>query len=67
MLGEEISMEELGGARLQAEISGNAHFANSESECFDQIRKLVTSLPDNNRQKAQLNRKTPSKITESST
>jgi methylmalonyl-CoA decarboxylase subunit alpha len=25
-LGEEISMEELGGARVHAEITGNAHF-----------------------------------------
>jgi len=53
VLGEEISMEELGGARVQAEIAGNAHFfAGSEQECFQQIRKLVGYLPDNNRQKA---------------
>ncbi len=26
VLGEEISMEELGGARVHAEITGNAHF-----------------------------------------
>ena len=46
-------MEELGGARVQAEIAGNAHFfANSEQECFQQIRKLVSFLPDSNRQKA---------------
>jgi len=53
VLGEEISMEELGGARVQAEIAGNAHFfANSERQCFDQIRKLFSYLPDSNRQKA---------------
>jgi len=52
VLGEEISMEDLGGARVQAEIAGNAHFfSNSERECFDQIRKLVSFLPDSNRQK----------------
>ena len=53
VLGEEISMEELGGARVQTEISGNAHFyAESELECFEQIKKLVTFIPWNNRKKA---------------
>ena len=53
VLGEEISMEDLGGARVQAETAGNAHFfSNSELECFDQIRKLVGYLPDNSRNKA---------------
>jgi methylmalonyl-CoA decarboxylase subunit alpha len=50
VLGEEISMEELGGARVQVEIAGNAHFfAYSEPECFEQIRKLISFLPDSNR------------------
>jgi methylmalonyl-CoA decarboxylase subunit alpha len=54
VLGEEISMEELGGARVQAEISGNAHFfATSEQECFAQIQKLVTFIPWNNRRRAE--------------
>ena len=45
VLGEEISMEDLGGARVHAEITGNAHFyAQSEQECFEQIKKLVTFL-----------------------
>lgn len=53
VLGEEISMEDLGGARVQAEISGNAHFfAESEQECFAQIKQLFNYLPTNNRQKA---------------
>lgn len=52
VLGEEISMEELGGARVQMEIAGNAHFfARSEPECFDQIRRLISFLPDSNRQR----------------
>ncbi len=35
VLGEEISMEELGGARVHSEMTGNAHFfATSEDECF---------------------------------
>jgi methylmalonyl-CoA decarboxylase subunit alpha len=53
VLGEEISMEDLGGARVQTEITGNAHFfANSETECFDQIKRLITFIPWNNNKKA---------------
>ena len=53
VLGEKISMEELGGARVHAEITGNAHFfAESEQECFDQIKKLITFIPWNNTTKA---------------
>ncbi len=53
VLGEEISMEDLGGARVHAETTGNAHFyAQSEQECFDQIKKLVTFIPWNNSRKA---------------
>lgn len=53
VLGEEISMEELGGARVHSEITGNAHFfARSEDECFDQIKKLITFIPWNNSRKA---------------
>jgi acetyl-CoA carboxylase carboxyltransferase component len=53
VLGEEISMEDLGGARVQTEITGNAHFfANSEVECFEQIKRLITFIPWNNNAKA---------------
>ena len=53
VLGEEISMEELGGARVHSEITGNAHFfATSEAECINQIKKLITFVPWNNEQKA---------------
>ncbi len=53
VLGEEISMEELGGARVHSELTGNAHFyAKSEEECFSQIRKLITTIPQNNDTKA---------------
>lgn len=49
VLGEEISMEDLGGARVHAEITGNAHFyALSELECFEQIKTLMSYLPWNN-------------------
>jgi methylmalonyl-CoA decarboxylase subunit alpha len=54
VLGEEISMEDLGGARVHAEITGNAHFfAESEAECFEQIKKLVSFIPWNNEKKAE--------------
>ncbi|MEZ5069802.1 MAG: acyl-CoA carboxylase subunit beta [Bacteroidales bacterium] len=49
VLGEDISMEELGGARVHSEITGNAHFfAETEEECFDQIKSLLGYLPWNN-------------------
>ena len=54
VLGEEISMEELGGARVHAEITGNAHFfAKSEEECFSQIKELFSYVPWNNMKKAE--------------
>ncbi len=53
VLGEEISMEELGGAKVHAEITGNAHFfASSEQECFKQIKTLISYIPRNNKNKA---------------
>ncbi|MGF7140841.1 acyl-CoA carboxylase subunit beta [Roseimarinus sediminis] len=53
VLGEEISMEELGGARVHCEIAGNAHFyAKTEVECFEQIKKLIELIPRNNTDKA---------------
>jgi acetyl-CoA carboxylase carboxyltransferase component len=53
VLGEEISMEDLGGARVHSEITGNAHFfALTEQECFDQVKKLITFIPLNNSKKA---------------
>lgn len=53
VLGEEISMEELGGARVHCEMTGNAHFfAKTEEECFTQIRALLSILPQSNSQKA---------------
>lgn len=63
VLGEEISMEELGGARVHSEITGNAHFyAESEEECFGQIKELISYIPWNNDRKAQPFPKKPPKI-----
>jgi acetyl-CoA carboxylase carboxyltransferase component len=53
VLGEEISMEDLGGARVHSEVTGNAHFFSlSEDECFEQIKRLITFIPRNNSSKA---------------
>jgi len=53
VLGEDISMENLGGAKVHAEITGNAHFfAESEQQCFDQIKQLVGYIPWSNVKKA---------------
>lgn len=47
--GEEITSEELGGAKTHNSISGNAHFfATSEQECFQQVRDVLSYLPSNN-------------------
>ncbi|MDD3272921.1 MAG: acyl-CoA carboxylase subunit beta [Bacteroidales bacterium] len=54
VLGEEIDMESLGGARVHSEITGNAHFfANSEAECFTQIKTLLEYIPSCNECKAE--------------
>jgi len=53
VLGEEISMENLGGAWVHSETTGNAHFySESEDECFEQIKQLVSYIPWNNMNKA---------------
>ncbi|MCL2767112.1 MAG: methylmalonyl-CoA carboxyltransferase [Synergistaceae bacterium] len=47
--GEEVSSEELGGAITHNSKSGNAHFmAKNEAECFEQVRRLLSYLPQNN-------------------
>ncbi|WP_369682119.1 acyl-CoA carboxylase subunit beta [Haladaptatus sp. AB618] len=47
--GEEVTFEELGGATTHTDKSGVAHFAeNSEEEALDDIRRLLSYLPQNN-------------------
>lgn len=49
-LGEEITEEELGGARSQNSKSGVAHFmAGSEAECYSWVKQLISYIPSNNR------------------
>lgn len=50
---EDVTSEDLGGADTHAQKSGVAHFASAnELECLEGIRKLVTYLPQNNKEKA---------------
>lgn len=47
--GEEVTSEQIGGSLANNSKSGNAHFtAKSEEECFAQVRKLLSYLPQNN-------------------
>lgn len=46
---EEVTSEDLGGAMVHNTKSGVAHFAaEDEEDCFYQIRKLLSYLPQNN-------------------
>jgi len=48
---EDVSFEELGGARTHATKSGVAHFsASSELDCLRSVRELLAYLPSNNTQ-----------------
>lgn len=47
--GEDVSFEDLGGARTHNSTSGVAHFsASSEKECIEEARSLLSFLPSNN-------------------
>ena len=47
--GEEISFEDLGGAKTHNEKSGVAHFAcESDEDAIDRIKRLLSYLPSNN-------------------
>lgn len=46
--GEEVTSEQLGGASVHMEKSGVAHFLyNSDQECLEGVRKLLSYLPAN--------------------
>ncbi|MEK9907848.1 MAG: acyl-CoA carboxylase subunit beta [Aquiluna sp.] len=47
--GEDVGMEELGGARAHNETSGVAHYlASDEEDAIDYVKSLVGFLPENN-------------------
>lgn len=53
--GENVTTDELGGAYVHNSKSGVAHFRYaSELDCFNDIRRLLSFLPDNNLSYAQV-------------
>jgi propionyl-CoA carboxylase beta chain len=47
--GEDVSMEDLGGARAHNTKSGNAHYMGSdEDDAIDYVKALISYLPQNN-------------------
>lgn len=47
--GEDVGMEQLGGARAHNETSGVAHYlADDEADALDYVRSLISFLPQNN-------------------
>ncbi len=47
--GEDVTMEELGGARTHNTKSGNSHYlASDEADALDYVRALLSYLPQNN-------------------
>ena len=53
VINEEVSVEELGGAKVHAEKSGVSHFTyDTEGECLMGVRKLLFYLPGNNLEQA---------------
>jgi acetyl-CoA carboxylase carboxyltransferase component len=52
VMGEDISMEDLGGAKIHCKMTGVADFrVKNEQECMDGIRNLLSFLPSNWREK----------------
>ena len=48
VLGEQVSLEELGGAKIHSEVSGVADLiAKDDAECLAALRRLVAFLPSN--------------------
>ncbi|MFD0571401.1 acyl-CoA carboxylase subunit beta [Kitasatospora gansuensis] len=51
--GERVSMDELGGADVHSQVSGVAAFAyDDEQTCLEEVRYLLSLLPQNNRELA---------------
>jgi acetyl-CoA carboxylase carboxyltransferase component len=56
VLGETVTMEELGGAKIHSEVSGVTDLvAKNDAECLQMIRKLMGFLPANFDQRAPRN------------
>jgi propionyl-CoA carboxylase beta chain len=47
--GEDVTLEELGGARTHNTVSGNAHYLGADEEdAIDYVKSLLSYLPSNN-------------------
>jgi len=52
VMGQDVTMEQLGGADVQTKVAGNADFVvDNPEECLQQIRRLLAYIPQNNREK----------------
>ncbi len=52
---QEISAEDLGGAKVHNSVSGVAHFSQpNDILCLREVRRLINYLPSNNKQRAPL-------------
>lgn len=48
VMGEDVTLEELGGAKVHAQVTGIADFrVKTEQECMQEIRRLLSFLPSN--------------------
>src|SRR6187402_2189425 len=55
VLSQEVTFEDLGGARTHSTKSGVAHFvAENEFECMDKIKTLLSYLPQNNKEEPEI-------------
>ena len=53
--GEDVTVEQLGGAKVHATKSGVTHFvAATEEEALAEVRRLVSFIPQNNMEEAPL-------------
>ncbi|MBN2878058.1 MAG: acyl-CoA carboxylase subunit beta [Clostridia bacterium] len=51
--GEDVTIEKLGGANVHNQTSGVAHFkCESDEDCIKSIRRLLSYIPSNNKEKA---------------
>jgi acetyl-CoA carboxylase carboxyltransferase component len=52
VMGEDVSLEELGGAKVHSQLTGVADFrVKNEQECMQGIRRLLSFLPSNWRER----------------
>jgi acetyl-CoA carboxylase carboxyltransferase component len=50
--GEEVSFDDLGGTKVHSSKSGVVHLtAEDDKDCLDQVKRLLTFLPQNNQEK----------------